>query len=118
VLSVYSGTAIGRFDSIHVGHWKMVSPPRERDLPPGPIDGESSFRYSFNVKYVYAVDGKGYDAAMTVDRVNQAPHRVTIHYDPRDPAKNVVGAIAPPWMILLFASLVGAFLCFVGYQFR
>ncbi len=118
VLSTYSGTAVGRFDSIHIGQVKMVSPPRERDVPSEPVDAGPSFRYSYNVKYVYTANGKTYDASMTVDRVNQALDRVTIHYDPHDPAMNVVGAIAPPWMVLLFASLAGAFLCFVGYQFR
>jgi hypothetical protein len=64
------------------------------------------------------VGGKEHHAHLVVDHIRQALDRVTIHYDPRDPATHVIGSSAPPWMILIFASLVGAFFCFVGYQFR
>lgn len=118
VLSIYSGTAVGQFHRIRVGDVKWVAPPRERDVPPGNVAGGSSFHYTYDVEYAYVVNGKTYDATMKVDNANRAPNEVTIHYNPRHPASNIAGSITPPWMTLLFASLVGAFLCFVGYQFR
>jgi hypothetical protein len=118
MLSTYSGTAVGRFNRAVVGEVKWLSPPRERDLPPGNVAGESSFRRTFNVEYVYVVNGEDNKAFVKVDRVEDAPPVITIRYIPRSPANHIAGSVAPPWMILLFASLVGVFLGFVGYQFR
>ena len=118
VRSIYAGTAIGRLHRIRVGDVTWVTPPRERDVPPGNVAGGSSFPYTYDVEYAYVVNGKTYDATMNVDNANSAPNELTIHYDPRHPASNIAASITPPWMILLFASLVGAFLCFVRYQFR
>jgi hypothetical protein len=117
-LSTYSGTAVARFNDVFVRRSMCVALPRERDLPPGNVASEYSFRYTYNVQYVYIVNGAKYKALLTVDRAENAPMLVDIRYNPRSPANNIVGSITPPWMILLFTSLVGVFFCFVGYQFR
>jgi hypothetical protein len=69
-----------------------------------------------DMSYVYVVDHKKYNAA--VADLEDAPSYATIHYDPRNPAKHIVGSIAPPWVVLAVAFGLGAFLGFVGYQFR
>jgi hypothetical protein len=66
--------------------------------------------------YTYTVDREIYSAEAKDAR--HAPLSVIIHYDPRHPAKHVVGNITPAWIVLAFAFGVGAFLIFVGYQFR
>jgi hypothetical protein len=118
MLSTYSGTAIARFNNVFVSTSMCVAPPRERDLPPGNVAAEYSFRYTYSAQYVYIVNGEKYKALLTVDRAENAPMLVDIRYNPRFPANNIVGSITPPWMILLFAAMVGVFFCFVGYQFR
>ena len=66
--------------------------------------------------HTYTVDGETYRAEAANGR--HAPATVTIHYDPHDPEKHIVGDIAPPWVVLAFAFGLGAFLAFVGYEFR
>jgi hypothetical protein len=66
--------------------------------------------------YTYTVDGETYRAEAANARYG--PVAVTIHYDPHSPGKHIVGTIAPPWVVLAFAFGLGAFLAFVGYQFR
>jgi hypothetical protein len=66
--------------------------------------------------YTYTVGGETYDAA--AGNARYAPVTVTIHYDPHNPEKHIVGNIAPPWVVLAFAFGLAAFLAFVGYQFR
>jgi hypothetical protein len=117
-LSTCSATTVGRLSRTQLGDVKPASlpAPSERDLPPGPVKQQWSF--SLNAEYVYVVNGQRYYAHITVDHRDEAPDQIAIRYDPHDPLTNVIGSIAPPWMILLFAAMVGMFLCFVGYQFR
>jgi hypothetical protein len=118
-LSTYSCRAVGRLHDVDLGHIEWRSLPSERDLPPGPIlGGEGSLHYTFDVEYAYVAAGKTYPAFMNVNHAAEAPRQVTICYDPRNPASYIIGVVAPPWMILLFAFLVAALLSYMGYQFR
>ena len=118
VLSKYSGTSLGLFVDAGLGELKLASVPPENGLPPGRVPGESLLRCSCIAKYTYTVRGKTYQAFLKVDHVAAAPLQITVRYDPLAPADNMADSIAPPSMILLFASLIGVFFCFVGYQFR
>jgi hypothetical protein len=72
---------------------------------------------SASARYAYVVDRKVYCAV--VNDMNDVPaDHVPIHFDPHHPADHVVGPIAPPWVVLAYAFGVGAFMMFVGYQFR
>ncbi len=71
---------------------------------------------SYASRYVYVVDGHVYFTGEF--HAEDVPSYAPIYYNPRQPAECVVGPITSPWMILLFALGVGAFLTFVGYQFR
>jgi hypothetical protein len=118
-LSKYSAVADGRYVSSDLGDFKMVSVPDDRNLPLQPfIKTRFSYEFSKNVRYAYVVAGKTCDAYMEVDEGQEPPDQVPIHYDPHDPAEHVVGSIAPPWVVMLFAGGIAAFLSFVGYQFR
>ena len=108
----YSGTAEGVPVSSVKVNYSGKSP-----LPPEvPLHGERSRWVRYNVKVAYVVDGKTYGAI--VRDWNSLPDSVPIHYDPRHPDSHITGSLTPPWVILLFALAIGAFLSFVGYQFR
>ena len=66
--------------------------------------------------YTYTVDREIYYAEAKDWR--HAPAAVTVYYNPHDPSKHIIGSVAPPWVVLAFAFGLGAFLAFVGYQFR
>ncbi len=66
-------------------------------------------------RFAYVVDGKTYDLLSDSEG---APDRVLVHYDPQHPESHIAGSLTPPWMILALALGIGAFLSFVGYQFR
>ncbi len=116
-LSVYSGTATGQLAHVRLGEVKLVAPSRSRDVPPGNLGAAPSFRETYIAEYSFGVNRKAYTATLKVDDRHGAPQQVMIRYDPQQPASNIVGSVAPPWMVLLFALLVGGFLCFVGYEF-
>ena len=67
--------------------------------------------------YTYAVHGKEYPAVLS-GGPGPPPQHVTVYYDPQYPQTYTFGPIMPPWLIMLFACGIAAFLCFVGYQFR
>jgi len=96
---------------------RYVPPP---DDPNNPLLGffprSSHFRTVYVAHYVYLVDGKKYRIA--IESYDQPPLCIPIYYDPHYPADHVVGPLMPPWLILVFAACAGAFLCFVGRQFR
>jgi hypothetical protein len=119
-LSKHSATTEGRFAG--VGHPRTrfaFAPPRDPNLPLQPnAPRVLAVTHLFEASYAYVVDGKSHHAYMFVESVDEAPDRVQVHYDPRNPAAHFVGSIAPPWMILLLSFAVGGFLCFVGWQFR
>jgi len=108
-LSMYSGTAVGR--AIDVSrYWR-----HNTSMPGGP--GQRLGCVSrVAVQYAYVVDAHLYHAQ--VDDAEGDIYHVPIHYDPHNPAQHVVGSIAPPWVVLIFAVGIAAFLSFVGYQFR
>jgi hypothetical protein len=69
----------------------------------------------YEVQYVFVVNGKTY---YSVDRhCEQVVNRMPIHYDPHEPATNVVGSLTSPWLVLAFALGIGGSLSFVGYCF-
>jgi hypothetical protein len=111
VLSTYS-VADGR----PIATWRSCRNVPVRGGPDQPLGKQTVRDVSIRVQYAYGVDGKLYDAQVN-DAEGVLDH-VPIYYNPHQPAEHIVGPIAPPWMILLFAPLVGAFFCFVGYQFR
>jgi hypothetical protein len=86
----------------------------------GPMRRRLFKRYDWTkwaaVEYSYVVAGRVYDAEVN-DAEGDIAH-ATIHYDSRDRAKHSAGAIAPPWIALLFTCGIAAFLSFVGYRFR
>lgn len=117
-LSTCSAATEGRLSDVHIGEMKVRPVPIERDVPPAPVAAESGVSYSFNIVYSYMVKEKEYHAYAKVAHAAEAPRRVVIYYDPNNPNTNIIGAIAPPWMIAVFAVLVAALLSFIGYQFR
>ncbi len=74
------------------------------------------YRGHYSAYYKYTVGSVIYGA--DVKNRWYAPATVTIYYNPNNPSKHIVGSIAPPWVVLAFAFGFGAFLMFVGYQFR
>jgi hypothetical protein len=76
---------------------------------------QTTFSILYGVRLAYIVDGKTYYSVLDCEKV---PSRVPIHYDPHHPESHIAGSLTPPWMILALALGIGAFLSFVGYQFR
>ena len=114
-LSKFSATTDGQRVSVDIGYWRTVPMPGDRDQPLGQLLFRSSL--SASARYAYVVDRKVY--YVVVNDMNNVPaDHVPILYDPHHPADHVVGPIAPPWVVLVFAFGVGAFMMFVGYQFR
>ena len=112
-LSEFSATADGQRVDVDRGHWKTVPMPGGRDQPLGRLLFHS---FSENAIYAYVVDHKVY--YVNVNATKEVPDHILIHYDPHDPQRHLVGPIAPPWVVLVFAFGLGAFMMFVGYQFR
>jgi hypothetical protein len=83
------------------------NPARRRDLV-------VSVRY--DLQYGFEVDGKQYMASTHYGNV--ADRRLPIHYDPRDPERNVVGPLPQPWIVLASMCGPGALLWLVGYWCR
>jgi hypothetical protein len=118
-LSEYSATTEGRWVEVGLGGVEMVRSRHDRNLPLQPIvESQPSWKFSIRATYAYVVAGKIYNASMDFDEGATPLTRVAIHYNSQEPAKHVVGSIAPPWVVLLFAFGIAAFLSFVGYQFR
>ena len=67
--------------------------------------------------YAYTVNGIEYSAVLKASPGTPPPH-VMVYYDPQHPQTCTFGPILSPWLIMLFACGIAAFLCFVGYQFR
>jgi len=66
----------------------------------------------YEVQYAFVVNGKTY---YSVDpHCEQVVDRMPIHYDPHDPATNVVGSLTSSWLVLAFALAIGGSLSFVG----
>lgn len=114
ILSEYSGTTTGRWigDRI-VGVESGKSP--DANIP-FPLISLEKYYFIYKPMIVYEVEGKTYQAQGYQSVVN--PDSVLVHYNRDDPEKIIVGPIAPPWAILLFAVGVGAFMMFVGFKFR
>ena len=111
-LSTYPATADGR--AIKVSrYWREVPMPGGPGQPLGPQYVRMS---RVAVRYAYVVDGRVYHAWVQ-DAEGDVSHTI-IHYDPQKPAECIAGSIAPPWVVLLFAFGIAAFLSFVGHQFR
>ncbi len=112
-LSEYSAATEGLRVGIDFGEVKKIPMPGGPDQPIG-----EKFFYEFQTpsQYGYIVGGRTYYAR--VGSADTDANRVTIHYDPHDPAQHVVGTVVPAWLVLSFALAIGAFLMFVGYQFR
>jgi hypothetical protein len=113
VLSTFSATTTGRLAGSSFGGMKSVPVPGGPDQP---ARQRPAIVFLQNVQYAYIVDKKTYYAE--VRTFDTAPARVIIHYDPRDPSKYIFRRLAPPGVVLAFAFGLGAFLMFVGYQFR
>jgi hypothetical protein len=64
------------------------------------------------------VNNQAYSASVNDAAMDQVTRRVLIHYDPRNPVDHQLGTLTSPWIILAFTFSTGAFLLFVGYQFR
>jgi hypothetical protein len=118
-LAEYSATARGRYAGSERGSFKITGVPHDRNLPLQPfVNTRSAYTPSTRVTYAYTVAGKTYRASKDFDEEDERPRQMLIHYNPRYPAENFVGPIAPPWVVLVFAFGIAAFLSFVGFQFR
>jgi hypothetical protein len=115
ILSKHSATADARLLGSSLGQAEIVRWPGI-PIPDQPTAGPSQLVFHKNAEYAYVVGHTTYYA--TIENVENAPDHVAIYYDPDHPAKHIVGSIAPPWVVLAFAFGLGAFLMFVGYQFR
>jgi hypothetical protein len=118
-LSHYSATADASGVSMSPYVKRISSKPEDRNLPLQPfIKTPFWLEFATSARYAYVVDGKTYEAYENFDEGEQPPYQVQVHYNPQKPAEYLVGSIAPPWVVLLFACGIAAFLSFVGYQFR
>jgi hypothetical protein len=94
--------------------WKELAKPRtdpsfQPDLPPM-VTGTS-----YDLEYAYSVDGARHLASL--ERVTNPRRQITVFYDPKQPAENVVDLGLPPWLCMVLGAVTGAFLGFVGYKF-
>ncbi len=113
ILSRCSAATDGRRISSAVRYGDAVPMPGGPDQP---IGRQVFYPARVVAQYKYVVDQKAYYADF-VSR-DEAPTHLIIHYDPHAPARHVIGAVAPAWVILVCAFASCAFLMFVGYQFR
>jgi hypothetical protein len=115
ILAKYSVTTEGHLVGAVPGRVEMPRQPGV-PLPDQPSAIPSPLVFHRDAEYAYVVGQKTYYA--TLRDVQSAPDQLTICYDPRNPAKHIVGSIAPPWVVLIVALGLAALLGFVGYQFR
>jgi hypothetical protein len=108
-LSTYPATADAKVSK--AGRYYTYVP-----LPGPPIGPQYVKESHVKVCYDYIVDGQVYHA-QDDDAEGDYFHAI-IHYDPSCPQKCLLGPIAPPWVVLLFAFGIAGFMSFVGYQFR
>ncbi len=113
ILAEYPATADGRWIGNTFVGVEGISVPGDDNLP---IPRVREAIDIFRPEYVYIVDGKRYQALGEVAAIS--PGRVLIRYKPDRPYEHVVGPIAPPGLILVFAVVIGSFLMFVGFKFR
>ena len=110
----YAGTAEGVPVGYVPSHLDVrgTGPPPPIPLPPERL----SFSVRYDVKVAYVVDGKTYGAISSRSDFNSRQRADP--FDLRHPADHITGSLTPPRLILAFALAAGAFLSFVGYQFR
>lgn len=72
-----------------------------------------TFSHWYEVEYAFDVGGTTYYSV--APDCQEVVAQIPIHYDPRDPAQNVVGPLTPPWSVLEVALGIGGSLLFAGY---
>ena len=112
-LAEYPSTTTGRWIGNKLVGIESNSAPGDENLPIPRMHGYVEIR---RPEYVYIVDDERYHTTGEVSSIS--PDRVPIYYKPDRPYEHVVGPIAPPGIILVFAVLIGGFLMFVGFKFR
>jgi hypothetical protein len=106
----YSGTAQGVIAQ-YLPRYSIHSPPGS-EIPIPRVNSNISSWYE--VQYAFVVNGKTY---YSVDRhCQRLVHRVSIHYDPHDPASNLRGSLTSPWWVLAFTLAIGGSLVLIGYN--
>ena len=106
----YSGTAEGVIAQYLPQYSTHSDQSSEIPIP----RANSNISHWYEVQYAFVVNGKTY---YSVDRhCQRLIPRVSIHYDPHDPASNIRGSLTSPWPVLAFTLIVGGFLVLIGYN--
>jgi hypothetical protein len=111
-LAKYSVVAEGR--RVAGSRWRVPIPqPAGPGLPYGRLP---SVAFRNEVQYSYQAGGT--TRYVEWSGWQEPPARLSICYDPHDPAKHIIGLPTPPPVILLAAVGIAVLLGFIGYRFR
>jgi hypothetical protein len=110
IVHKYAGTAEGVVVQCETHH--SVDPRPTSDLPVPRLSPTLSVWYE--VQYAFVVNSETYYSV--VPHCQRFAWRISIHYDPRDPAANIRGPLTSPWPVLAVALAIGGGLSLAGYR--